>query len=76
MAESLQKDIIRSLNILNPRESEVVKMCYGIAGYTVMSLEEISERFSLSRERVRQIRENALRRLKNSRSRLLQSYLG
>jgi len=74
--ESLNREIERALQTLAPREREIVKSFFGI-GCQEMTLEEIGERFGLTRERVRQIKEKAIRRLKNnSRSKLLKSYLG
>lgn len=74
--ESLSKEIERSLATLTERESEIIKMFFGI-GYQEMTLEEIGDKFGLTRERVRQIKEKAIRRLRNnSKSRLLKSYLG
>ena len=74
--ESLNKEIDRALSTLAPREREIVKSFFGI-GCQEMTLEEIGERFGLTRERVRQIKEKAIRRLRsNSRSKLLKSYLG
>ena len=74
--ESLNKEIERALSTLAPREREIVKSFFGI-GCQEMTLEEIGERFGLTRERVRQIKEKAIRRLRsNSRSKLLKSYLG
>lgn len=75
--ESLRKDIERSLSTLTIREGEVVKLYYGLNGKYPLTLEEIGEQFDLTRERVRQIKEKAIRRLKHtSRSRMLKSYLG
>lgn len=75
--ESLQKEIERSLSTLTSREGDVVRLYFGLNGKTTMTLEEIGERFDLTRERVRQIKEKAIRRLKHtSRSRMLKSYLG
>ena len=75
--ESLRSDIKRSLLTLTPRESEVICMFYGLDGRPPMSLEEIGDRFDLTRERVRQIKEKAIRRLKHhTKSKLLRSYLG
>jgi RNA polymerase primary sigma factor len=75
--ESLRKDIERSLTALTPRESDVVKLFYGLEGRAPMSLDEIGNRFDLTRERVRQIKEKAIRRLKHSsKNRILKSYLG
>lgn len=74
--ESLSKEIERSLATLTERESEIIKMFFGI-GYQEMTLEEIGDKFGLTRERVRQIKEKAIRRLRNnSKSKLLKSYLG
>ncbi len=74
--ESLGKEIERSLATLTERERDIVKFFFGI-GVQDMTLEEIGERFGLTRERVRQIKEKAIRRLRHtSRSRLLKSYLG
>jgi RNA polymerase primary sigma factor len=75
--ESLQKDIERSLTTLTSREGDVVRMYYGLSGRYPLTLEEIGEKFDLTRERVRQIKEKAIRRLKHtSRSRMLKTYLG
>ena len=75
--ESLRSDIKRSLLTLTPRESEVICMFYGLDGRPPMSLEEIGDRFDLTRERVRQIKEKAIRRLKHtSKNKILISYLG
>ena len=77
VVESLRKDIERSLSTLTSREGDVVRLYFGLNGKHPMTLEEIGERFELTRERVRQIKEKAIRRLKHtSRSRMLQSYLG
>ncbi len=77
MLESLRKDIDRSLSTLTGREGDVVKLYYGLGGKHPMTLEEIGERFDLTRERVRQIKEKAIRRLKHtSRSKMLKYYLG
>jgi len=74
--ESLSEDINRSLNTLSKREAEIIKMFFGIGTKHSMSLDEIGMQLSLTRERVRQIKETALRRLKhNSRNKLLKSYL-
>ena len=75
--ESLRCDIRQSLKSLTPRESEVVSMFYGLEGKMPLSLEEIGDRFDLTRERVRQIKEKAIRRLKHtSKNVVLKSYLG
>lgn len=73
--ESLSKEVDRALKQLYEREREIVKMFFGI-GYPEMTLEEIGERFDLTRERVRQIKEKAIKRLKGQKSKLLKSYLG
>lgn len=77
LIESLRKEIERSLSTLTSREGDVVRLYFGLNGKYPLTLEEIGERFELTRERVRQIKEKAIRRLKHSsRSRMLQSYLG
>jgi len=77
MTESLRKEIERSLRTLTPREGDVIRLYFGLNGEHPMTLEEIGERFDLTRERVRQIKEKAIRRLKHtSRSRILKGYLG
>jgi RNA polymerase primary sigma factor len=77
VAESLRRDIERSLCTLTSREGDVVRLYYGLNGKHPMTLEEIGERFDLTRERVRQIKEKAIRRLKHtSRSKMLKAYLG
>jgi RNA polymerase primary sigma factor len=77
MGESLQLEICRALATLTEREADVVKLFFGLEGKHPHSLEEIGEKFELTRERVRQIKEKAVRRLKQgSRSRLLKVYLG
>ena len=74
--ESLNKEIERALSTLTERERDIVKDFFGI-GTQEMTLEEIGEKFGLTRERVRQIKEKAIRRLRHSnRSKLLKSYLG
>ena len=75
--ESLNQEILRALNTLTTREAEVVKMYFGIDKKTTKTLEEIGEELGLTRERVRQIKEKAIRRLKHSsRSGILLKYLG
>lgn len=77
ITESLRIELERALSTLTPREAEVVKLYFGIDLEVPMTLEEIGERFNLTRERVRQIKEKALRRLRHaSRSKPLRSYLG
>jgi RNA polymerase primary sigma factor len=74
--ESLSKEIERALATLTERERDIVRYFFGI-GTQEMTLEEIGEQFGLTRERVRQIKEKAIRRLRHSsRSKLLKSYLG
>lgn len=73
--ESLSKEVERALSQLQEREREILKMFFGIGGQE-MTLEEIGEKFDLTRERVRQIKEKAIRKLKSQRSDLLKSYLG
>lgn len=75
--ESLRKDIERSLSTLTSREGDVVRLFYGLNGKAPLSLEEIGDRFDLTRERVRQIKEKAIRRLRHTaRSKMLKTYLG
>jgi RNA polymerase primary sigma factor len=77
MNESLQKEIDRSLSTLTEREREVIRLFFGIGMNHGLTLEEIGAKFDLTRERVRQIKEKAIRRLRHkSRSRLLKAYLG
>ena len=77
MTESLRKEIERSLRTLTPREADVVRLYFGLNGEHPMTLEEIGERFDLTRERVRQIKEKALRKLRHhNRSAALRVYLG
>ena len=76
LRESLQLEISKLMEILNPRSADIIKMYYGIGIKHPLTLEEIAERHDISRERVRQIKEKAIRRLKNSsKSRNLKSYL-
>ncbi len=77
VTESLRLEIERSLQTLTPREADVVRYYFGLNGSSPMTLEEIGSKFDLTRERVRQIKEKAVRRLKHaSRSKLLKTYLG
>jgi RNA polymerase primary sigma factor len=77
MKESLNEEIKRALNTLSDRESHVIKLYYGLDNEAPMSLVEIGETFDLTRERVRQIREKGIRRLRHqSKSRILKTYLG
>ena len=75
--ESLKTEIERALETLTPREADVDRLYFGLAEHHAMTLEEIGETFDLTRERVRQIKEKAIRRLKHtSRSKILKTYLG
>ena len=75
--ESLRKEVERAISTLTTRESDVIRFYFGLNGSYPMSLEEIGEKFELTRERVRQIKEKAIKRLRHtSRSNILQSYLG
>jgi RNA polymerase primary sigma factor len=77
MNESLKNEISRALSTLSNREAEVIKLYFGLNKEHSMTLEEIGERFNLTRERVRQIKEKAIRRLRHaSRSKNLKTYLG
>jgi len=77
MYESLGKEIKRSLATLSNKERDVINLYYGIGLNHALSLEEIGNKFDLTRERVRQIKEKAIRRLRhNSRNKLLKAYLG
>jgi RNA polymerase primary sigma factor len=77
MGESLRLEIERALKTLTVREADVVKFFFGLNGKYPLTLEEIGEKFELTRERVRQIKEKAVRRLKHtSRSKILKTYLG
>jgi len=75
--ESLSEEIKRSLQTLTEREREIIVLFFGLSTNHPLSLEEIGEKFNLTRERVRQIKDKALQRLRHtSRSRILKSYLG
>ena len=75
--ESLRTEIERALETLTPREADVLRLYFGLGNQHPMTLEEIGETFDLTRERVRQIKEKAIRRLKHtSRSKILKTYLG
>ncbi|NTV82735.1 MAG: RNA polymerase sigma factor RpoD/SigA [Bacteroidales bacterium] len=77
MRESLNKEIQRSLSTLTEKERDVINLYYGIGMNHGLTLDEIGAKFNLTRERVRQIKEKAIRRLKHtSRSKLLKAYLG
>lgn len=75
--DSLQGEVSRALATLTARESDVICYYYGLKGVESLTLEEIGEKFNITRERVRQIKEKATNRLRHaSRSRALRSYLG
>lgn len=75
--ESLQTEIERTLDTLSEREKEIIILYFGIGMNHGLTIDEIGEKFDLTRERVRQIKEKALKRLRqSSRSKLLRSYLG
>lgn len=77
LSDSLRREIERVLGTLTQREADVVKLYFGLESEHPMTLEEIGAKFDLTRERVRQIKEKAIRRLKHtSRSQLLKTYLG
>lgn len=77
MSESLKIEVERALETLTEREAEVIKLYFGLGREHPLTLEEIGEMFKLTRERVRQIKEKAIKRLRHaSRSRPLRSYLG
>ena len=77
ITDSLKREVQRALSTLTPRESEVIALYFGLNGESAMTLEEIGEKFNLTRERVRQIKEKATRRLRHSsRSSFLKPYLG
>ncbi len=77
MDESLKEEVKRALATLSERESEVIRLYFGLHKEHSLTLEEIGEKFNLTRERVRQIKEKAIRRLRHaSRSKNLRSYLG
>jgi len=76
ITDSLSQEINRSLSILAERDRQVIILFFGLGSSAPHSLEEIGEKFSLTRERVRQIKDKALMRLRhNSKANLLQSYL-
>jgi RNA polymerase primary sigma factor len=77
MTDSLRREVQRALSTLTQREADVITLYFGLNGEHAMTLEEIGEKFSLTRERVRQIKEKAIRRLRHtSRSKALKPYLG
>ncbi len=77
MSDSLRKEVQRALSTLTKREGDVITLYFGLNGEHALTLEEIGEKFALTRERVRQIKEKAIRRLRHtSRSKALKPYLG
>ncbi len=77
MTDSLRREVQRALSTLTQREADVISFYFGLNGEHAMTLEEIGESFNLTRERVRQIKEKAIRRLRHtSRSKALKPYLG
>ncbi|MCW8810503.1 MAG: RNA polymerase sigma factor RpoD/SigA [Ignavibacteriaceae bacterium] len=77
MSESLHAEIEKALSKLSEHEAEVIKLYFGLSNEQPMTLEEIGDRFNLTRERIRQIKEKAIRRLRNAtRSKDLKKYLG
>ncbi len=75
--ESLKAEVSRILKVLTDKEQKVLRAFFGIDGSPEMTLDEIGEKYNLTRERVRQIKEKALRRLRhNTKNKLLKSYLG
>jgi RNA polymerase primary sigma factor len=77
LTESLRKEIERALSTLTNREASIIKLYFGLNGKHQHTLEEIGEQFTLTRERVRQIKEKAIKRLKHTtRSKILRTYLG
>lgn len=77
LTDSLRKEIERALNTLTPREAMVIRLYYGLNGHHSHTLEEIGEEFNITRERIRQIKEKGIKRLKHtSKSRVLKTYMG
>jgi RNA polymerase primary sigma factor len=77
MTDSLRMEIERSLSALSGREADVIRLYFGLNGNQPHTLEEVGQKFDLTRERVRQIKEKAIRRMKHtSRSGVLKAYLG
>ena len=77
LMNSLRKEIERSLSTLSQREADILRYFFGLHGYPILTLEEIGDKLGLTRERVRQIKEKAIKKLKNKyRNQLLKSYLG
>lgn len=77
LTDSLCKEIERALNTLTRREAEVIRLYYGLNGRHSHTLEEIGEEFNITRERIRQIKEKGIKRLKHaSKNRVLKTYMG
>jgi len=77
MHESLRREVQRAIQTLGEKEQKVIELYFGLNGHHTMTLEEIVEKFNLTRERVRQIKEKAIRRLRHvSKSKALKGYLG
>jgi len=77
LTDSLSKEIERALNTLTRREADIIRLFFGLNGKHTHTLDEISEEFNITRERIRQIKEKAIKRLKHAaRSRILRTYLG
>ncbi len=77
LTDSLREEIERVVNTLTQREANIIRLTFGLNGKNVHTLGEIGEKYNLTRERVRQIREKAIKRLKHiSKSRVLKTYLG
>lgn len=77
ISDSLRREVQRALSTLTQREADVIALYFGLNGEHALTLEEIGEKFNLTRERVRQIKEKAIRRLRHtSRSKALKPYLG
>ncbi|MCS6968934.1 MAG: RNA polymerase sigma factor RpoD/SigA [Cytophagales bacterium] len=77
MNDSLRKEVQRALSTLTPREADIITLYFGLNGENALTLEEIGEKFDLTRERVRQIKEKAIRRLRHTyRCKTLKTYLG
>jgi len=75
--DSLNLEIERALKHIGEREAEIIRLFYGLHGLTPLSLDEIGEKFNLTRERVRQIKEKSIQKLKSTtHNRLLRNYLG
>jgi len=77
MQESLKEEIHKILVTLKPREAEIIRLSFGLVGERALTLEEIGKYFKLTRERIRQIKDKALRRIRHhTRSKPLKKYLG